>query len=86
MSGPIFRKFLPDCVTLFFPLCMALIEDFVPFLARNQINQTDFKISEKPTGLVTSKKATGLVSLKSLCIPSLLIRKIDCWKKKAQLY
>ena len=72
------QRVFPDCETLFSPLRVTLLEDFIPSVVGNQINETDFKIIEKPTRLAglgirdpvasskhcyeTSKKATELLS------------------------
>ena len=74
------QRVFPDCETLFSPLRVTLLklEDFIPSVVGNQINETDFNIIEKPTRLAglgirdpvasskhcyeTSKKATELLS------------------------
>ena len=47
------QRVFADCETLFSPLCMTLIEDFIPSLVGNQINETDFNIIEKQTRLIS---------------------------------
>ena len=45
------QRVFPDCETLFSPLHVTLIEDFIPSLVGNQINETDFNIIHQPTRL-----------------------------------